>query len=499
MGWEASYSGGNGLGLVPNASGLAVFARNQYAFGDVTDSTPVGALELATVSWGPAGVILERRLVNGTAFSQPANTTITTIGDGGFMLNIGAPGDYTGPGTTWARPFVGDIAALQVYGTQLSPRERARTSHAFVKRWLGYENVNKTAQSIMIASSTPASFVMMAGETWEFDRNASVNADPNTGPVYYNNQWNGVAPTVECLDWDYREPCDPAGAPPAPGAPLPDTGQTSAPFEITNVDQCILFAGGALTANGTYVQPVYNYDYYPMMFTYNYSYTIAPAGTGVVPPRSSWVRTASGNSGGTVPVTIDATIASETVVRPSGAGPWTRQYNFSLLDNNNQSRVKDLKFTLTGTDADNQVVGPISSSASHTVQSNLADFVYTSNAESGNTDLLAARSTPPSDYFNAPSSALVSKILNGGVTGFDGIADNYAGNDSDVYFAANVHKAVMTPVIFNLGPGCYKASITGIIKKGNVVGSLDLNIGATKTVGISAGTCSTPVVTGGCQ
>jgi hypothetical protein len=166
---------------------------------------------------------------------------------------------------------------------------------------------------------------------------------------------------------------------------------------------------------------------------------------------------------------------------------WQRKYSFTLLDNGNP-RVTDLKVLFQS--ADGSGMEPIVRKPKHTIFSNLVypqdDFAYVGNAgEDGNVSLLAAR---------PPLSAPVSDILDGRVAGSDGVADDFPHNNSDIGFTATVHKDVMSPQTFKVGPGCYLSTISATVK--GVAGGLDLPISVVKKVGISAGSCAVPTVTG---
>jgi hypothetical protein len=222
---------------------------------------------------------------------------------------------------------------------------------------------------------------------------------------------------------------------------------------------------------------------------------VAPV-NGPVAPRSAWILIDDRNDGKTVPVAIDATIASELAEQNTAAGiqTWNRKYSFAtLLDTQGTSRIKNLKVKVTRTDADH---ASIVQHPNHTVLSSLIypddDFFYVGNAgEIDNYRLLAAR---PSDYYI--HEALVSDILNGVVSGYDGFADNFADNNTGAGgFPAYVQKAVMEPATFNLQPACYTATISANLTP-RLKGALDMDLAGTKVIGISAGSCVSPTVSG---
>ena len=85
----------------------------------------ISDMEVVTISWGSEGTTLERRRANGEVLTYYNPPGITSLSDGGFMLHIGAPGDYDGPGSaTIAEPFQGDMSALRVYDQQLPAKDR---------------------------------------------------------------------------------------------------------------------------------------------------------------------------------------------------------------------------------------------------------------------------------------------------------------------------------------------------------------------------------------
>ena len=139
IGWEDSLFGSNGITIIPSYvnGGMLLAARNFYAAGDIPGGEAVTELEIDTVSWGSEGVTLERRLANGEVLTLPSNTGITSVGDGGYVLHIGAPGDHDAPGTTFSEPFQGDLAALRVYDEQLSAEQRATIANALHAYWVG--------------------------------------------------------------------------------------------------------------------------------------------------------------------------------------------------------------------------------------------------------------------------------------------------------------------------------------------------------------------------
>jgi hypothetical protein len=175
-----------------------------------------------------------------------------------------------------------------------------------------------------------------------------------------------------------------------------------------------------------------------------------------------------------VPVEVNATIASQSVVQNDAKGKktWNRKYSFTLLNPDNSSRITDLKVTVSGTDNNGNLVS-LEAYPGHTVDTNPGDFEYTGNAgTNGVTALLV------------PGPAMVSDILKGNVTATDSGKDNFIPNDVVVGF---VHLATMEPVTFDLGPGDYTATISGKVK--GTDGALDLPFSVTQLLTISAEGC----------
>jgi hypothetical protein len=133
IGWADSCCGSNGIDILPAAPNLNVATRINYNMGDIMADTPVTDMEVITVSWGIAGVILERRLANGEVLTF-SNPNINSVGDGGFDLQIGAPGDY--PNAPSSLPLQGDIAALRVYDEQLPASQRDAIAKTLYDKWV---------------------------------------------------------------------------------------------------------------------------------------------------------------------------------------------------------------------------------------------------------------------------------------------------------------------------------------------------------------------------
>jgi hypothetical protein len=123
IGWDDSATGFDGLAVIPDIGGgnmdlLAV--RNSGVVGDINGGRAVGEIEVDTASWGADGVTFERRFASGETIAF-ANAAVRAVSDGGFVLHIGAPGDF---GRSSSTPLSGDLAALRIYDHQLGRAER---------------------------------------------------------------------------------------------------------------------------------------------------------------------------------------------------------------------------------------------------------------------------------------------------------------------------------------------------------------------------------------
>lgn len=351
---------------------------------------------------------------------------------------------------------------------------------------------DNSAQSVMLENFYDRYFMLRNGETWEFNWTDAT--------AYYTNAWDGVAPTISCKYFSSGAPCNSfEPMPPIPPAPAPDTEYVS---DYSTLDECVFWAGGTLTASGSYAIPPIKVYIRPsparppsVVWTFQYTYLVAPAGDGSVAARTAWVLASSSYDGETVPVTINTTISSETAIAntPTAAKPWSRQFSFSMVDSAGASRIQQLKVKVKPLGAPDSAA--LVQLRGHTILKNLAypadDFLYTgANGEVGNLSLLAER---PSDPWGP--AGYVGLTLDGLMYGFDGVPDDDALNNTDVAFSDFAQKAVMDPAVFNLGPGCYQATVTAKLV-GKLKGIADLPMAGIRVVGISADTCVAPVVTG---
>lgn len=344
-----------------------------------------------------------------------------------------------------------------------------------------------TAQSAMIdTSNTSSSFVITQSETWAWDLTVA--------KTYYSNAYTGMY-TVDGCTGGGNTGC--TAQPSAPAAPEP---KKNAENPVANGEQCVFFDGGTLTGGDTYTLKASAPDGKKGIWTFTYYYAVSPIATKQdVAARTAWTLTDSSSGATTVPVAINATLAGESALQNTANGKktWNRKYSFTLLESDGTARISNLAVTLDGTDANGNAVswGPVP--AGYALYANLVyptdDFAYVGNAgENGTATLLAAR---PVDE-NNPPPAMVGDILDGVVPGHDGVADDFANNNSNVGYTATVHKAVMDPVTFDLGPGCYTATISADMK--GVSGSAALALSGSQNVSISAGSCGSTASIPGC-
>ena len=116
LGWASFSTGADGLDI-ETGNPMQFIARKAGTSGDIVSTSPVTALELDVMSWGPAGSTLERHRP-GMAVERRTRTGFTSIADGGFPLRIG------GSGSPVTVRFTGDIASLRVYSEQLPANQR---------------------------------------------------------------------------------------------------------------------------------------------------------------------------------------------------------------------------------------------------------------------------------------------------------------------------------------------------------------------------------------
>jgi hypothetical protein len=222
------------------------------------------------------------------------------------------------------------------------------------------------------------------------------------------------------------------------------------------------------------------------VWTFTWTYTVAPdpAKPSPVPALTAWTLFNS-TGGGTAPVALGATIASESVV-VSSQFP-TGKYSFSLapttapgVPDQTQSRVSPLTWTITDASS-NIVFGPQSDTA--TVVDNVPgsaayagppalDFTYTANGGTfGDASYALLDSAAGLSVYGMPPATAASdqvpgdarSILNGGV-GTTAYHDIFKGNDDGGADGSALSDAVAGGVTANLGPGSYTVTLSGTVK-----------------------------------
>lgn len=134
-----------------------------------------------------------------------------------------------------------------------------------------------TAQSAMIESSAPSSFVITQDETWAWNL--------ATAKTYYN-AWDGTLPIPGCTGGGTGG-C--VTAPTTPAAPSPRDQKIN---PIANGEQCTFFNGGTLGGTDTYTQTVnvvVNSGPAAQRGTWKFTfhYNISPTGDGSVPAHTT--------------------------------------------------------------------------------------------------------------------------------------------------------------------------------------------------------------------
>lgn len=291
----------------------------------------------------------------------------------------------------------------------------------------------KTGQGIMVDLQAAGDYAIVTTETYEFNK--------STAAGYFTNELDSsVAPT-----------CSPAAkcGSTAPTAPAPDPSKVNSGSpganDVAGKNRCAFLVGGSLIG-GTYEQKV-DVGSPPNKATWTFTYKISP--TGPVDPKTAWDLISSEGDGTTAAITVNASIAGESVVSNGKNAKVGTKYSFDL-GTTEYPRVTDIALALNG----EWVASPAVSIGFP------VDFNYTTNAGSnGDTSLL--------------KDGDARTILN---------SDSFAGNDNGGSDGAALARAVIEAVQLNLPVGTHTVTLTGVVKGNNALRDLPINVTATITV-----------------
>jgi hypothetical protein len=310
----------------------------------------------------------------------------------------------------------------------------------------------KTGQGIMVNLTVPEDLGFTTAEVYAYAR--------PTAATFFSNEWDGQAPTVRCIG--LALPCL-IPAPAAPIAPNPMENQVTGflAMSATSVNRCTFFEGGELVGktyqqNATITQGT---GLATRVYVYTYTYVVTPL-VESVDPLTAWVFLFALNENGTVPVTINAEIAGQSVQQSTNAKLGVK-YSFSLDAADGTSRVQNLALSLDGV--------PVATPSSSIVTNcpgclpgdpGALDFAYETNAGSnGNVALL--------------TNGDARTILN---------TDGFAGNNNGGTDGLALSMVIMDPVEMQLGEGTYNLSLTGTVK-GNTA-TADSSFSVSKVVNV---------------
>lgn len=293
----------------------------------------------------------------------------------------------------------------------------------------------QTAQGIMVNVVVPTTLTIVSTEVYRYDTAVAAS--------FFSNAWNGSSPTSTCTGPGCGTP------PSAPSAPPPDQSQVSGPSASSsvNVNQCMFFTGGTVVGK-TYTQTsqvTTGSGPAKATYTYTYTYNIIPV-LNPVDPRTAWFIFLQTNPDGTVPLSVDANIAGESVVKNSNPKIGTK-YSFSMLESDGSNRVIDLVWAVYAADNSLRYSTPTNSSVNFP-----EDFFYKTNAGSNGYDGL--HKTP-----SLLQDGDARTILN---------ADDFLGNNNGGADGSALALAHVDRLQVNLSAGDYTVILSGTVK-GNTI------------------------------
>jgi hypothetical protein len=353
-------------------------------------------------------------------------------------------------------------------------------------------NAAQTAQSIMANITGGGDYSFTMTNTYRFNK--------ATAADYFNNAWDGNAPTVksQTSGGNFCTPAQPA----TPSAPDPDytklNSGTPGKNDVTGDNECAFLNGTNLTGDTYPLTKVLttsctsNGHTVTTTWTYTYTFNITPKndGTHPNPPASYTAWDIVDQTGSLADVPISAVIAGESVV-VSSQFP-TGKYSFSLFDSSSSNRVQNLVLTIT--DANGNTVYDSSTEMDSTGTSLLypdgipsvlvypVDFTYKGNAGVNGT----AQAYLLEGYARGILNGTVSKT-----TPVNAI-DKFPGNDNGGADGSALAEALMSEVNVQLGAGSYNITLTGVVKGNSADGASDTPIDVTSTINVVTPGCGTP-------
>lgn len=161
--------------------------------------------------------------------------------------------------------------------------------------------------------------------------------------------------------------------------------------------------------------------------------TVYPVSSEALPARTAW-ELESSEAGTTSDVTVDITIAGQSVVVNKGRA----KYSFSLLDSEGLSRISNLKVSVTGQE---DVVDPaFVVEVGDETNNCLADVVYAANAGD----------------FGSAASSLLNDMTMGEIIGLNEYSSTSA--------CGNASIAKLDRLNYSLPAGTYTVTVTGTVK-----------------------------------
>jgi hypothetical protein len=180
---------------------------------------------------------------------------------------------------------------------------------------------------------------------------------------------------------------------------------------------------------------------------------IIPVSTEPVAPKAAWNLISTGDGATNSDVTVDITIAGQSVVVNKGRA----KYSFTLLDEEGNPRISDLKVMVTGQD---DVVDPaFAVEVGDETNNCLADVLYSANA----------------DTFGRATDALLTDMTLGEI-----IAQNAFSSTSA---CGNASVAKLDQLSYSLPAGTYTVTVTGTVKGNAGMASTPFEVTQTVTVG----------------
>ncbi|OKL41587.1 hypothetical protein [Pontibacter flavimaris] len=180
---------------------------------------------------------------------------------------------------------------------------------------------------------------------------------------------------------------------------------------------------------------------------------VVPITTVPVVPKTAWTLTSTGDGATNSDVTVDITIAGQSVVVNKGRA----KYSFTLLDDEGNPRISDLKVMVTGQE---DIIDPaFAVEVGDEANNCLADVLYSANAGT----------------FGRATDALLTDMTMGEI-----IAQNAFSSTSA---CGNASVAKLDQLDYSLPAGAYTVTVTGTVKGNAGMASTPFAVTQTVTVG----------------